>query len=67
MVVLNTSDQESETCAPVDEGGACMQTSFASGTVLTDLAGSGASFTVGAGGELAVTVPPKGFVVLSAD
>jgi glycosidase len=64
IVVINTSEQESETCAPEEEGGACMETSLGSGTTLTDVAGSGESVTVGAGGELQVTVPPKSVMVL---
>jgi hypothetical protein len=64
IVVINTSDQESETCAPEDEGGACMETALGSGTTLTDVAGSGETVTVGAGGELQVTVPPKSVMVL---
>jgi glycosidase len=65
LVVINTSDQESETCAPAGEGGACMTTSL-SGT-LTDIAPGtdGATFTV-SGGTVAVTVPPHGFRVLVA-
>lgn len=67
LVVLNTADdQESSTCAPVADGGACMTTSFASGTVLRDIApgSDGATFTVGAGGSLEVTVPARGGRVL---
>jgi glycosidase len=65
LVVLNTSDQESETCAPVADGGACMETTL-TGT-LTDVApgNDGATFTV-SGGTVAVTVPPHGFRVLVA-
>jgi len=68
MVVLNTSDQQSETCAPVADGGACMATTFAPGTVLTDVApgGAGDTFTVGASGTLDVTVPAHGGRVLVA-
>ena len=59
IVVLNTSSGTSESCAPEADGGACMQTDLAAGTVLVDVApdGAGDTFTVGAGGELAVTVP----------
>lgn len=59
LVVINASAQSSETCAPTSEGGACMQTSFAAGTVLTDVApgGGGTTVTVGAGGKVQVTVP----------
>lgn len=61
LVVLNASGQTSETCAPSGEGGACMQTTFPAGTVLRDLApeSDGMSFTVGAGGTVAVSVPPQ--------
>ncbi|MEZ4366031.1 MAG: alpha-amylase family glycosyl hydrolase [Kofleriaceae bacterium] len=66
LVVLNSSGGESETCAPAGDGGACMATSFASGTVLEDVGpdGGGATFTVGAGGTLAVTVPAYGGRIL---
>ena len=60
LVVLNTSTQSSETCAPATDGGACLHTSFPVGTVLADaMPGSdGQTFTVAAGGTLDVTVPP---------
>ncbi len=67
LVVLNTADdQESTTCAPVSEGGACMTTSFAAGTVLRDVApgADNQTFTVQAGGALQVTVPARGGRVL---
>ena len=59
LVVLNSSDQTSEACAPNTEGGACMTTSFPAGTVLKDVApgNDGQTFTVGAGGTVDVTVP----------
>ncbi|RMH38933.1 MAG: DUF3459 domain-containing protein [Deltaproteobacteria bacterium] len=70
LVVINTADaQDSETCAPAADGGACMTTSFAPGTTLVDVApgpGNGDTFTVGAGGAVAVTVPPRGGRVLVA-
>ncbi|MCB9561689.1 MAG: alpha-amylase [Kofleriaceae bacterium] len=68
VAVLNTSDQDSETCAPVADGGACMTTSFPSGTTLVDIAPGtdGATFTVGAGGTVDVTVPAHGFRILAA-
>ena len=68
MVVLNTSDAQSETCAAVADGGACMATSFAPGTVLTDVApgGAGETFTVDGTGALDVTVPAHGGRVLVA-
>jgi glycosidase len=61
VVVMNVSDQSSETCAAVADGGACMQTSFPAGTVLHDIApgGNGDTFTVAAGGTLDVTVPSR--------
>jgi hypothetical protein len=70
LVVINTADdQASVTCAPVADGGDCMATSFASGTVLTDVApgASGETFTVGAGGELEVSVPARGGRLLVAN
>ncbi len=68
LVVLNAADQDSETCAPVADGGACMTTSFPSGTTLVDVApnNDGATFAVGAGGEVTVTMPPYGVRVLVA-
>ncbi len=63
MVVINTADdQDSTTCAPVADGGTCMQTSFAPGTVLRDIAPGtdGATFTVAGDGTLEVTVPARG-------
>jgi alpha-amylase len=69
LVVINASGQDSESCAPQEDGGACMPTSFAAGTTLTDVApgGSGETFTVAAGGTIAVTVPAHGFRVLVAN
>ena len=68
IVVLNTSGGSSESCAPVADGGACMQTGLPSGTVLVDVApdGAGDTFAVGAGGALAVTVPARSGRVLVA-
>jgi len=70
LVVLNTADeQDSTTCAPAADGGACMATSFSSGTVLTDIApgpGNGDTFTVQSGGTVSVTVPARGGRVLVA-
>lgn len=67
LVVLNAGDTTSETCAPQGEGGACMTTTFAPGTVLHDLApgNDGASFTVGAGGAVTVSVPSRTVRVLA--
>lgn len=70
LVVINSAaEQVSTTCAPLSDGGACMLTSFAPGTVLTDVApgpGAGATFTVDAGGALAVDVPARGGRLLVA-
>jgi glycosidase len=68
LVVLNASAQPSESCAPVAEGGACMATSFAAGTVLEDVApgNDGMTFTVAAGGRVQVSVPPRRGRVLVA-
>ncbi len=59
LVVLGTGADDAETCAPVAEGGACMLTSFAPGTTLTDImpGNDGQTFTVKADGTLDVTVP----------
>ncbi len=67
LVVLNASTATSESCAPATDGGTCMQTSFAPGTVLRDLApgSDGMTFTVAAGGAVAVTVPPQRARVLA--
>jgi alpha-amylase len=61
LVVLNASDQMSETCAPAAEGGACLQTTLPAGATLTDVgpAGEMKTFTVKGDGTIAVTVPPR--------
>jgi hypothetical protein len=66
LVVLNASDQPSESCAPVGEGGACLRTSFSPGTTLTDVMPGGESrtFTVKPDGSIAVTVPARSGRVL---
>ncbi len=66
LVIINASDQESETCAPQADGGACMATTIAAGTTLVDDApgAAGQSFTVGAGNTLSVKVPARGLRVL---
>ncbi|HTJ41695.1 MAG TPA: alpha-amylase family glycosyl hydrolase [Kofleriaceae bacterium] len=66
LVVINASGQASETCAPANEGGTCMTTSFPVGTVLKDVSpdGGGKTFTVGAGGSIDVSVPPHSGRVL---
>ncbi len=68
LIVLNTSDQDSETCAPVTDGGACMITGLSPGTTLVDVApgSDGATFSVGAGGVVTVAVPAHGARVLVA-
>lgn len=67
LVVLNVSESgEGRTCP--DGGGACMSTSFAPGTVLTDVApgSDGKSFTVAADGTVEVSVPARGGRLLVA-
>jgi glycosidase len=66
LVVLNASDQISETCAEAAAGGACAATSFAPGTVLRDIApgSDGMTFTVAADGTVAVSAPAYGGRVL---
>ena len=68
LVVVNTADgQSSTTCAPAEEGGACMTVSFAPGTTLVDVGpfGEGYSVTVGAGRTLEVEVPARGGRILA--
>jgi len=67
VVVVNTADQDSETCAPAEDGGDCMAVPFAPGTVLRDLApgSDGATFTVAADGTVAVEVAARGGRVLA--
>jgi glycosidase len=69
LVVLNVSDADSETCAEVADGGACMETSFPPGTTLTDIGpdGAGDTFTVASDGTVVVTVPAHAVRVLVAD
>ena len=66
LVVLNASDQPSESCAPVAEGGACLRTSLPAGATLTDVmpGTDGKTFTVRADGTVPVTVPPRSGRVL---
>jgi len=67
LVVVNTADeQESRTCAPIADGGACMQTSFPAGTVLRDIApgNDGSTFTVAGDGSINITVPARGTRIL---
>ena len=63
VVVLNASDQASESCS---SGGACMKTSFPVGTTLHDVmpGGGGAMFTVRSDGTLDVMVPARSGRVL---
>ncbi|NVB81716.1 MAG: alpha-amylase [Kofleriaceae bacterium] len=66
LVVLNTSTQSSESCAPTTEGGACLKTTLPAGSTLTDImpGGDGATFAVKADGTVAVTVPARSGRVL---
>jgi glycosidase len=66
LVVLNASAQDSETCAPVAEGGACLKTSFPPGTMLTDVmpGTDGTTFTVKGDGSIDVSVPARSGRVL---
>jgi len=66
LVVLNSSGQSSETCAPQGEGGACLKTSLPGGTVLTDVmpGTDGATYTVRSDGTVAVTVAARSGRVL---
>jgi len=66
LVILNTSNQPSESCAPVADGGACVRTTLPAGAVLTDVmpGGNNATFTVKADGTIAVTVPARSGRVL---
>jgi glycosidase len=66
LIVLNTGDTDSESCAPSDEGGACLLTTFAGGTTLRDImpGGTGETFTVRPDGTVAVTVPARSGRVL---
>jgi alpha-amylase len=66
LVVLNTSGQMSETCAPTNEGGGCLATSFPAGTTLVDVmpGGDRQTFTVRSDGTIAVTVPARSGRVL---
>jgi len=70
LVVINTADdQDSTSCAPAIDGGACMVTGMPPGATLRDVApgpGHGDSFVVQADGTVAVTVPARGGRVLVA-
>lgn len=66
LVILNTSNQASESCAPAADGGACVRTTLPPGTTLTDVmpGSDGMTFTVAGNGTVAVTVPPRSGRVL---
>lgn len=66
LVVLNASQQSSETCAPASEGGACLKTSLPAGSILHDVmpGSDGMTFTVKADGTVDVTVPARSGRVL---
>jgi len=66
LVILNTSAQDSESCAPTADGGACARTTLAPGSVLTDImpGSDGKTFTVKPDGTIDVTVPPRSGRVL---
>lgn len=61
LVVLNASDQQSESCAPTTEGGACLKTTLPAGAILADVmpGNDGMTFTVRADGTVDVTVPAR--------
>jgi alpha-amylase len=64
LVVVNVSDSHSSETSYAWAGGEHMQTSFAAGTVLTNVLDDADTtddvVTVGAGGRLLVRVPPRG-------
>jgi glycosidase len=66
LVVLNSSTQTSETCAPTAMGGACLHTSIAPGTVLTDVmpGTDGKTYTVAGDGSLDISVGARSGRVL---
>jgi len=66
IVVLNASQQTSETCAPTTEGGLCMKTSLPGGTQLVDVmpGSDGQTFTVRGDGTVDVMVPARSGRVL---
>lgn len=66
LVVLNASEQQSETCAPAGEGGACLRTTLPPGATLVDLmpGGDGQTFTVRGDGSILVTVPARSARIL---
>ncbi|MDB4959477.1 MAG: Neopullulanase [Myxococcales bacterium] len=66
LVVLNSSNQTSETCAAPADGGACAHTTLPAGTQLVDkMPGSdGMTFTVQGNGSIDVTVPARSGRVL---
>ena len=66
LVVLNTGDVDSESCAEIADGGDCLLTTFSPGTVLKDImpGNDGATFTVKADGTVAIPVPARSGRVL---
>jgi glycosidase len=66
LVVLNASDQASESCAPATEGGACMKTAFPPGTMLHDVmpGSDNMTFTVRSDSTIDVSVPARSGRVL---
>ncbi len=61
VVVLNTGDTASESCAPAADGGACMKTTFPAGTTLKDVmpGSDGQTFVVAGDGTVDVKVGPR--------
>jgi alpha-amylase len=66
LVILNTGDVDSETCAEIADGGECVLTSFPAGTTLKDImpGNEGDTFTVKADGTVAIPVPARSGRVL---
>ena len=66
LVVINASAQNSDSCAPPTEGGACMRTTFPPNTQLVDAMpnSDGTTFTVKLDGSVDVMVPPHSGRVL---
>src|SRR5262249_40365789 len=56
LIVLNTSDQNSESCAAPADGGACLRTSLPAGSTLTDVmpGSDNKTFVVKSDGTVAV-------------
>lgn len=66
LVVINSSAQESESCAPTADGGACARTTLPAGSMLVDVmpGSDGKTFTVKPDGTIDVTVLPRSGRVL---